>query len=92
MSLTSKQLIELSTAIPVQELLKIAEGYLDLDHAVIRNIVFDYRHSEAITREMIRLWSYKNQTPDQVQASVKYLALRNKKCVVNLFGKCCEVT
>ena len=70
MYLTSKQLIELSATIPVQEMIKIGEGYLNLDYALIQNIVFDNRYSQAITREILRVWCYKNHTVDQTQVSV----------------------
>ena len=69
MQLTSKQLIKLSSTIPVQEMIKIGEGYLNLEPAVIQNIVFDNRHSQAITREILRAWSFKNQSSDQTEVS-----------------------
>ena len=66
-----KQIVLLATVIPVQEMIKIGEGYLDIHHAKIQNIKVDnIRNSEAISREILRVWSYKNHITNQSQVHI----------------------
>ena len=74
-TLTQKQIVLLATVIPVQEIIKIGEGYLDIHHAEIQNIKFNNIGSaEAISREILRVWSYKNNTTNQSQVHVSGLS------------------
>ena len=82
MYLTSKQLIQLSATIPVHEMIKIGEGYLNLEYTLIQNIVFDNKHSQAITREILRAWCYKNHMSDQTEVSANII------CYFKLLGTC----
>ena len=62
-NLTPRQLVLLATVIPVEEMFKIAEGYLGIDYAIIENIKFENcRNAEAINRQILRVWSYRNNT------------------------------
>ena len=61
LTLTAWQLVLLATVISVKEMIKITEGYLGIDHAKIENIKFKERDDvEAIRREILRIWSYRN--------------------------------
>ena len=66
--LNPRQLIQLARCISVQEVLKIAEGYLNLDDAVIKNIIHDnFGNSEGIAKEIFQRWSYQHNTTDQLE-------------------------
>ena len=62
-TLTPRQLVLLAAAIPVKEMFTIAEGYLGIDPARIQNIKYEnYGNAEAINRQILRDWAYKNNT------------------------------
>ena len=66
--LTPRQLIQLARCIPLQEVVKIAEGYLNMDDAIIKNIIYDnFGNSERIAKEIFQRWSYQHNTTDQLE-------------------------
>ena len=73
MALTPKQLILLANTIPVREVLKIAEGDLNIDYAQIRNIEYNFAgDAERISQEIFRVWSYKSHAGNQMQVGVDF--------------------
>ena len=66
--LSRRQIVRLPSAISADNMESIAEGYMDISDATIKNIRRDASNSEAFNRDVIRHWMYKN--PDnQVQVS-----------------------
>ena len=65
--LTRKQIVRLAAAISADNMASIAEGYMDIDDATIKNKKFENKdNAEAFNRDIIKHWMYKN--PDnQVQ-------------------------
>ena len=58
----------LAAAISAQNMEAIAERYLSIDAATVRNIHYDNRwNAEAFNREILRHWAYKNHGPDQIK-------------------------
>ena len=69
-SLTPRQLVLLANVIPVQEMIKIGEGFLGIDHTKIENIKFENRDdAEAISRQILRVWCYKHNS-NQLQVGM----------------------
>ena len=67
MALTAQQLVLLANIIPVQEVLKIAEGQMNIRNSTIRNIEYTFNNAERISQELIRTWCYKNGPQNQIQ-------------------------
>ena len=69
--LTGKQIVRLAAAISAEKMAAIAEGYMDIDDATIKNKKYENKDdAEAFNREIIKTWLYKN--PDnQVKVSLK---------------------
>ena len=65
--LTRKQMVRLGAAVSADDMESIAEGYMDIDDATIRNIRRDASNSEAFNRDVIRYWANKNSGPNQVK-------------------------
>ena len=82
--LTRSQIVRLARAISADNMASIAEGYMDIDHATIKNIERDTRGSEAFNREIIRCWTYKSS---ENQREVRFLTKQHffiKFCVVKI--------
>ena len=60
--LTNRQIGHLAHTISADSMESIAEGYMDIDDATIRNIRRDASNSEAFNRSIIKHW--KNMNPD----------------------------
>ena len=58
--LTEPLIVQLATAIPVDVMEKIALGHFGLSHAVVKNIRSDVRNAQAMSREILRTWAYRN--------------------------------
>ena len=58
--LTEPLIAELSVAISVDVMEKIALGRLNISYAVLKNIKRDESNAQAVSREILRTWSYKN--------------------------------
>ena len=55
------------------EVLKIAEGDLNIDYAQIRNIEYNFAgDAERISQEIFRVWSYKSHAGNQMQVGVDF--------------------
>ena len=69
--LTNKQIVRLASAISAKKMAAIAEGYMDIDGATIKNKKYENKDdAEAFNREIIKLWLYKNPY-DQVKVSLQ---------------------
>ena len=58
--LTNRQIVRLAAAISADNMTSIAEGYMDISPAIVKNIRRDESNSEAFNREIIRYWMNKN--------------------------------
>ena len=69
--LTPNQIVRLAAAIPADKMTSLAEGYMDIDDATIKNLKYENRDdAEAFNREIIRRWA--NSHPDnQLKVCVK---------------------
>ena len=68
--LRPRQIVRLAAAIPANNMAVIAEGYLDIDDATIKNIKYENKDdAQAFNREIIKLWAYKNPE-NQVKVSL----------------------
>ena len=78
--LTPNQIVRLAAAISADDMAAIAEGYMDIDDAVIKNLQYENRgQAQAFNREVIKLW--KNQNPDdQVQVNIMGLRIFRQIC------------
>ena len=65
--LTRKQIVRLGAAISADNMVAIAEGYMNIDDVTIKNIQYENKgQAEAFNRDVIKYWTHKN--PDnQVQ-------------------------
>ena len=67
--LTPRQIVRLAAAIPINNMVAIAEGFMDISDTTIKNLQYVYRHNaEAFNREVIKYWANKNPV-DQVQVN-----------------------
>ena len=68
--LTRKQIVRLASAISADNMASIAEGYMDIDDATIKNLQYENKcNAEAFNREIIKRW--KNQNPgNQVEVNI----------------------
>ena len=59
--LTEAMIVQLATAISVDVMEKIALGRFNISYAALRNIKSNERgNAQAVSREILRTWSYKN--------------------------------
>ena len=59
--LTNKQIVDLAAAISLNKMVVIAEGYLDIDDATIKNKKYENKDdAEAFNREIIKEWRNKS--------------------------------
>ena len=58
--LTEPIIVQLASAISVDKMEKIALGHLGISNPVVKNIRTDEKNADAISREMIRTWAYRN--------------------------------
>ena len=71
--LTPRQIVLLAKAISCRDMKAIAEGYLDISREEVVSLVDVNRDdTEAITRELIRNWAYKNSDQNQIKVGVSY--------------------
>ena len=69
--LTRKQIVRLSAAISANNMMGIAEGYMDIDEATIQNKKFENKEdAQAFNRAIIKTWLYKNPH-NQVEVSLQ---------------------
>ena len=83
--LTSRQIVGLGREISKRNMKSIAEGYLDIDHEVIKSLVDSHREdTEDFNRELIRRWASKpeNSGPDQVKVGFLSLTLFFKEYLI----------
>ena len=68
--LTNRQIARLARTISADSMESIAEGYMDIDDATIRNLQYENKDkAEAFNRSIIKHW--KNMNPDdQVKVSI----------------------
>ena len=67
--LTPRQIVPLAAVIPANNMAAIAEGYMDIDEATIKNKKYENKDSaEAFNREIIKFWINKNPG-NEVQVS-----------------------
>ena len=67
LALTPAKIAELAAAISSRNMETIAVRYLDVDMESIESMRDYYREPESLNREITRMWSYKNSSPDQVK-------------------------
>ena len=61
--LTRKQIVRLAAAISADNMVAIAEGYMDIDDATIKNLQYENKdNAQAFNREIIRHWA--NRHPE----------------------------
>ena len=53
-------MVQLAEAISMDVMEKIALGRLGISSPVLRNIKNDERNAQAVSREILRTWAYKN--------------------------------
>ena len=59
--LTNRQIVRLAAAISANNMVAIAEGYLDIDDATIKNKKYENKDdAQAFNREIIKEWRNKN--------------------------------
>ena len=65
--LTQKQIIRLAAAVSTDDMAAIAEGYMDIADALIKNLQYDNRDdAQGFNRGIIRHWANKHRE-NQVQ-------------------------
>ena len=71
--LTGEQVVSLAAAIPVDEMRAIAEGYMGISEATVKNLLYEnIGQAEAFNREIIRIWANKNpENQTQVGGQLK---------------------
>ena len=68
--LTPRQIVRLAAVITANNMAAIAEGYMDIDEATIKNKKYENKDSaEAFNREIIKFWINKNPGTNEVQVS-----------------------
>ena len=66
--LNDKDIVALAAAIPADNMVAIAEGFLDISDTTIKNKKFENKDdAEAFNREVLRHWKNKNYASDQVK-------------------------
>ena len=73
--LTNRQIVRLARDISADNMTSIAEGYMDIDNEMVKNIRRDESNSEASNRAILRYWA--NKHPDD-QVQVGWLHFNNK--------------
>ena len=59
--LSPQQIVRLAAAIAADNMASIAEGYMDIDDVMIKNLQYENKdNAEAFNREIIRHWTKKN--------------------------------
>ena len=76
---TRKQIVRLAAAISADNMAAIAEGYMDIDDATIKNLQYENKaQAQAFNREILRYWTNKNSGQTQIQVR----KLKHKKTPV----------
>ena len=69
--LTQRQIVHLPAAISANNMVAVAEGYMDIDDATIKNKKSENKDdAEVFNREIIKVW--RNKNPDD-QVKVSYI-------------------
>ena len=72
--LTNRQIVRLAHDITYRNMKSIAEGYMDIIHEAIQSLADAKRDdTEAFSREIIRMWMYRNPGRNQVQVRITIL-------------------
>ena len=58
--LKRQQIVRLAAAISAKDMTSLAEGYMDIDDATIKNKKYENKDAEAFNREIIRHWANKH--------------------------------
>ena len=58
--LTNRQIVRLAAAISADNMTSIAEGYMDINPEIVKNIRRNEGDSEAFNRAILRYWMNKN--------------------------------
>ena len=67
--LNGEQVVSLAAAIPADEMRAIAEGYMGISEATVKNLLYEnIGQAEAFNREVIRTWANKN-SENQISVS-----------------------
>ena len=64
--LINRQIVRLAAAISIDNMMSIAEGYMDIDNETVKNIRSNEGDSEAFNRAILRYWANKHPE-NQVQ-------------------------
>ena len=68
--LTPKQIVRLAAAISVNNMAAIAEGYMDINDEIIKNIKYENKDdAQACNREIIKYWRNQNSCGNQILVS-----------------------
>ena len=68
-NLTPRQIVRIAATISVNLLITIAEGYMDINDEIIKNMQVENKDdTDAFKREIIKVWRHKNPE-DQVKVS-----------------------
>ena len=68
LQLTDEKIAVLATAISVENMTSIAEGYMNISDETIKNLEYENRgKAQAFNREVLKLWRNKNSASDQVK-------------------------
>ena len=72
--LSPRQIVRLAAAIPANNMAAIAEGYMDIDDAIIKNLQYENKDdAQAFNRDIIKCWAFKTRD-NQVQV-IKHSAM-----------------
>ena len=67
---TWKQIVRLAAAISADNMESIAEGYMDIDEATVKNLQYENKgQAQAFNGEIIRYWVNKHSGPTQIQVT-----------------------
>ena len=77
--LTRKQIVRLAAAILADKMTSLAEGYMDIDDATIKNLKYENKdNAQAFNREIIRHWG--NRHPEN---QLEVCEMRHEICRVD---------
>ena len=69
--ITRSQIVRLASTISADNMASIAEGYMDIDDATIKNLQYENKdNAEAFNREIIRRWTYRN-SENQIKVDIQ---------------------
>ena len=66
--LSEKSIVKLAAVIAAEDMKAIAEGYMDIPPATVKNIQYESGwNAQAFSRHIIRHWANKNSGPQEVK-------------------------